>query len=141
MMLATPRAVLQHRDPFLFIDAAVEWTETSAKCDGTFNAEHPLFKGHFPSGPIVPGVLLVEAMAQTLAWWALSSPATTDAQVLLTGIDKARFRRAVLPNERVHYRVEISREILGEIHANATAHVGLELAAKAVIKAMVKSTS
>jgi 3-hydroxyacyl-[acyl-carrier-protein] dehydratase len=141
MTLATPRAVLEHRDPFLFIDTAVDWSETSAKCDGTFIAEHIVFKGHFPSGPIVPGVLLVEAMAQTLAWWALSSPAAMGAQVLLTGIDKARFRRAVLPNERVHYRVDITREILGEIHANATAHVGVELAAKAVIKAMVKPAS
>ena len=133
----SPIEVLPHRAPFLFIDDGAELRSDSAACWGTFNPANPVFAGHFPGDAIVPGVLLLEAMAQTLAWWAIAHH--PGHRVLLTGIDKARFRRVVRPAERVRYEIAIVRILLGEIHAKATATVDGVLAASALVKGYLNS--
>ncbi len=102
------QSVLPHREPFLMVDRVVEMTDRKIVAVRTFKPEEHFFKGHFPQRPIVPGVLLVEGLAQTLAYFALSR--RPSKQVFLVGIDRARFRNIVEPNQEVRYEVEIAGE-------------------------------
>ncbi len=102
------QSVLPHREPFLMIDRVVEMTDRRIVAVRTFKAEEPFFKGHFPQRPIVPGVLLIEGLAQTLAYFALSHRPSPNA--FLVGIDRARFRNIVEPNQEVRFEVEIPGE-------------------------------
>lgn len=101
-------AVLPHRPPFLFVDRIIELSPTRVVGVRTFRPDEPFFAGHFPGKPIVPGVLLVEGLAQTMAYLALS--AKKSQQVFLVGIDKARFRGTVEPGTEVRYEVEAGEE-------------------------------
>ena len=130
--LPSPVALLPHRPPFLFIDTAVELTDGDAACEGTFEPDALIFTGHFPGNPVVPGVLLLEGMAQTLAYWAHHHH--PGHEVLLSGADKARFRRLVRPGERIRYRITVERQLMGEVHARAVAEVDGKRAATALVK-------
>src|SRR6476661_6179004 len=99
------RSVLPHREPFLLIDRVVEMSERHVVAVRAFRAEEPYFAGHFPGQPIVPGVLLVEALAQTMAYYALTFRSAP--KVYLVGIDKARFRSVVQPGQEVRFHVEV----------------------------------
>jgi 3-hydroxyacyl-[acyl-carrier-protein] dehydratase len=118
----TPIDVLPHRPPFLFIDRVVEASETSIKAVRTFRADEEFFKGHFPGNPIVPGVLLVEAMAQALAYLAMGHEGVKG--VYLTGIDRARFRKPVLPGQEAEISIEIEGARLGMMSARGEVRVG-----------------
>ena len=133
--LPQPTDVLAHREPLLLVDRCVELNAESAVCERTFAADEVFFAGHFPGRPIVPGVLLVEALAQTLAYWALCCEPGRD--VLLTGIDRCRFRRKVVPGELVRLAVTVERQLMGTVHATGRAEVGGELAASAKLIAHV----
>ena len=108
--LPAPAAVLPHRAPFLFL------TEVTALVPGeraegywrTTGAEE-FFEGHFPTRPTLPGVLMTEALAQLGAYAALSDERLVGRLPLFGGIDGARFRRQVLPGERLDLRVEVLR--------------------------------
>jgi 3-hydroxyacyl-[acyl-carrier-protein] dehydratase len=100
---------LPHRYPFLLIDRILEM-EPNKRIVAIKNVtiNEPFFQGHFPGQPIMPGVLLIEAMAQ--AWGVLAISSTgqqvKSADVLFIGIDKARFRRPVLPGDQVRFELE-----------------------------------
>jgi 3-hydroxyacyl-[acyl-carrier-protein] dehydratase len=100
---------LPHRYPFLLIDRVLE-LEPGKRIVAIKNVtiNEPFFQGHFPGQPIMPGVLLIEAMAQ--AWGVLAIRTTgqkvKSADVLFIGIDKARFRRPVLPGDQVRFELE-----------------------------------
>ena len=113
-----PREVIPHRDPFLFLDEVIRCEERHVVGVYTFRSFNPLFDGHFPQRPITPGVLLIEGAAQTLAYWALR--ARPDHWVLLTGVDKAKWSREVLPDQRLEYHVEVKRAKLGLVIAQVT---------------------
>ena len=99
-----PREVLPHKEPFLFIDQVVELSERRCVAVRTFRPDENFFKGHFPGRPVVPGVLLLEGLAQTMAYLALvQQPA---GKVFLVGIDRARFRSIVEPGQEVTFEVE-----------------------------------
>lgn len=116
------REVLPHREPFLFVDRVVELEGTRIVGERTFRPEEPFFAGHFPGRPIVPGVLLVEGLAQTLAYFALRHrPA---ARVFLVGIDKARFRSVVEPGQLVRLEVQVGEERFGMLTARGVARAG-----------------
>jgi len=115
------------------LERAISRSESEATCIGCFSPDSSIFEGHFPGDPIVPGVLLIEGLAQTLAYWALAP--TGGGHVVLTGADKARFRRPVRPGQWVRYSVVIDRTILGETHARGRATVDDETVATAVVKA------
>jgi 3-hydroxyacyl-[acyl-carrier-protein] dehydratase len=119
---ATPTDVLPHRPPFLFIDRVLECTDTSIRAVRTFRPDEEFFAGHFPGNPIVPGVLLVESMAQALAYLALRHEGTK--AVYLTGIDRARFRKPVLPGHEVEIEVHVDGIRMGLISARGEARVG-----------------
>ena len=109
------KKLLPHRYPFLLVDRVIEGTpgETlTALKNVTVN--EPFFEGHFPGRPIMPGVLLVEALAQAAALMASHGADHVyqdDRIYYLTGIDKARFKRPVEPGDQVIFNVSIIRRI------------------------------
>jgi len=101
--------ILPHRYPFLLVDRIVS-IEEGKRIIGiknvTFN--EPFFQGHFPGNPVMPGVLIVEAMAQVGAVLLLRGvPDREHKLVYFAGIDRARFRRPVTPGDQVRFEVEV----------------------------------
>jgi 3-hydroxyacyl-[acyl-carrier-protein] dehydratase len=104
-----PEEIIPHRPPFLFVDEVFELVpNTSARARWTPPADLDVFRGHFPEFPVLPGVLLVEAIAQLGAIVALATDAEEGDIPLFGGIDKARFRRAVRPGDVVDLEVELT---------------------------------
>jgi 3-hydroxyacyl-[acyl-carrier-protein] dehydratase len=101
--------ILPHRYPFLLIDRVIEMTRKQrivAIKNVTIN--EPFFAGHFPNLPIMPGVLMIEALAQTGAVLLLSEVDNRrDKLVVFTGIERARFRRPVVPGDQLRLEVEV----------------------------------
>lgn len=108
--LPAPAAVLPHRPPFLFLDEVTELVP-GERAEGFWRTtgEEAFFGGHFPGRPTLPGVLMTEALAQLGAYAVLSDERMAGRLPLFGGIDGARFRRQVLPGERLDLRVEVLR--------------------------------
>ncbi len=101
-------AVMPHRYPFLLIDRILEMGENTIRAIKNVTINEPHFLGHFPEVPVMPGVLLVEAMAQAGGFLLLSRVEDRDAKLIyFTGIDKCRFRKPVVPGDQVVFEVEI----------------------------------
>jgi 3-hydroxyacyl-[acyl-carrier-protein] dehydratase len=89
---------LPHRPPFLFVDEGVTIKQgISAHCRKTFHSADPIFKGHFPGNPLVPGALLAEALAQTSG--LILKPKTPGGHFLLAAIQRMKFPNSALPDE------------------------------------------
>lgn len=103
--------ILPHRPPFLFVDRIVE-LQPGERAVGIklVTAGEPFFAGHFPGNPIMPGVLIVEAMAQVGAVAALSPAENRGKLALFAGIDGVRFRRPVRPGQVLRLEVELLRQ-------------------------------
>ena len=133
------QAVLPHRYPFLLVDRIVELTQ-GVRIVGvkqvTIN-EH-FFQGHFPGAPVMPGALIVEAMAQVGAVYALQQIENRESKlVLFSGIDNARFRRPVVPGDTLTITVTPLR-VGGRVQKmHGEAHVEGQLAAEADIMSVV----
>lgn len=127
--------LLPHRYPFLLVDRVVEFEKAArilAYKNVTFN--EPYFNGHFPQKPIMPGVLILEALAQAagiLAFGTLDMAADDNSVYYLVGIDRARFKRPVEPGDQLMLSVEITRRMRNIYKFNAVARVGDEVAAEA----------
>jgi 3-hydroxyacyl-[acyl-carrier-protein] dehydratase len=104
------RKLIPHRYPFLLVDR-VEELEPGVRAVGIKNVTHnePFFQGHFPERPIMPGVLIIEAMAQVGAVGVMAKEEFRGKLALFAGIDKARFRRLVVPGDVLRMEVEIGR--------------------------------
>jgi len=100
--------IIPHRDPFLLIDKIIE-VEPGKRIKAVkyVRQDEYYFKGHFPASPIMPGVLIVETIAQAGAVLALMMPENKGKLVLFAGIDKARFRRIVKPGDELAVEVEL----------------------------------
>jgi 3-hydroxyacyl-[acyl-carrier-protein] dehydratase len=132
--------LLPHRYPFLMIDRVEEIVaETSAVGLKNVTANEPHFEGHFPERPIMPGVLIIEAMAQTAAIVviATSGESAVNKLVYFMTIDQARFRRPVVPGDQLRIEVVKQQRKLGVWKFKGTATVGSDLAAEAVISAKI----
>jgi 3-hydroxyacyl-[acyl-carrier-protein] dehydratase len=130
-------ALIPHRDPFLLIDRVTELEPgVRAVAEHTFTGAEWYLKGHFPGNPIVPGVILVESMAQTATVMAMALPEYRDGLGLFAGIDEMRFKRIVRPGETARFEAVIDKMRRGYARVNVRAFVGDELAADGVIQAI-----
>lgn len=126
------KEILPHRYPFLLVDRVVE-LEPGKRGVAYKNvtANEPFFQGHFPEYPVMPGVLMVEALAQVAALVVLSLPEYRGKTPLFAGIDGCRFRRQVVPGDQLRLEVEIVK-LRGRIgKCKAAAYVGEETAVTA----------
>jgi beta-hydroxyacyl-ACP dehydratase FabZ len=127
--------ILPHRYPFLLIDRVVG-LEEGKRCLAIKNVtiNEPFFVGHFPAQPVMPAVLVVEAMAQVGAFLLLRSlPDRRGKLFYFTGIDEARFRRPVVPGDQLHFEVEILQRRPRACRMRAVARVDGEVAAEAIL--------
>ena len=131
--------LLPHRYPFLLVDRVVECVAGShirAYKNVTFN--EPFFQGHFPGAPIMPGVLILEALAQTGGLLAVSGMDSLDDKLFLfTGLDGVKFRRQVVPGDRLDLECSYLRMKLKLCKMEARAFVDGKLAAEAQITAAI----
>jgi 3-hydroxyacyl-[acyl-carrier-protein] dehydratase len=126
--------ILPHRDPFLLIDEVLELEPGKrVVARREVRADDPWFAGHFPGRPVMPGVLIVEAMAQTGAVAVLVEEENRGKIAFFAGIDDCRFKRVVEPGDELTLTCEIDA-VRGPIgRGKATAHVGDELAARGTL--------
>jgi 3-hydroxyacyl-[acyl-carrier-protein] dehydratase len=121
-------ATIPHRYPFLLVDRIVEH-EPGVRAVGLKNvtANEWYFQGHFPDFPVMPGVLVIEALAQVGAVALLALPENQGKLAFFAGIDKVRFKRQVRPGDTLTLECEISRMRSGVGFGDAKASVGEEL--------------
>jgi 3-hydroxyacyl-[acyl-carrier-protein] dehydratase len=124
-------SILPHRYPFLLVDRVIE-IEPPTRAVGIKNVtiNEPFFQGHFPTYPVMPGVLIVEAMAQVGGVAVLASDEYKGKLALFAGIDNVRFKRQVKPGDTLRIEVEVQKIRRGLGVGNGTATVDGELACK-----------
>lgn len=136
--LPAPAEVLPHRPPFLFVDEIVG-VEPGQMAAGRWylGGDEAFFAGHFPGRPTLPGVLMVEALAQVGAIAVLLEPRYTGKLPLFGGIDAVRFRRQVVPGETLDLRVEMGRLSARAGKGHGTASVDGEVACEVDLLFMI----
>ncbi len=132
--------LLPHRYPFLLVDR-IDEIELGKRIVGIKNVtiNEPFFQGHFPGHPIMPGVLIVEAMAQVGGILAFKSEPdkTTNSVVYFMGIDNARFRKPVLPGHQLRLEISVVKQRRAIWSFKGDAYVGEELVAEAELLATI----
>lgn len=135
------RKCLPHRYPFLLVDRVLERSADRVVGLKNVTANEPFFQGHFPQESVMPGVLIVEAMTQTAAFLVMSEDPDTPRVGYLTGVDKAKFRRKVVPGDQLIMEAVKTRDRRGLLQAEVTATVEGELAASAIVSMVVAEES
>ncbi len=127
--------ILPHRFPFLLIDRVIDLTRKQrivAIKNVTIN--EPFFAGHFPNLPIMPGVLIVEAIAQAGGALLLTEVEDREGKLMVfTGIERARFRRPVLPGDQLRIEVEVKAWRMTAVRMEGTVYVGKKRVAEATV--------
>ncbi|MCL2076356.1 MAG: 3-hydroxyacyl-ACP dehydratase FabZ [Betaproteobacteria bacterium] len=126
---------LPHRYPFLLVDRvlALEVGKSIHACKNV-SINEPFFIGHFPHHPVMPGVLIMEALAQAagiLSFKTMNTKPSDDSVFYFVGIDNARFKKPVLPGDQLHLHVNITRQMRGIWKYEAAARVDGEVVAEA----------
>jgi beta-hydroxyacyl-ACP dehydratase FabZ len=128
------REILPHRYPFLLVDAILELEAERIVGIKNVTANEPFFTGHFPEYPVMPGVLIVEAMAQVAGVLVLKQIADRKNKlVLLATIEEARFRRPVRPGDQLRIEMLLSRRKASVAKMHGTATVDGQLVAEATV--------
>jgi 3-hydroxyacyl-[acyl-carrier-protein] dehydratase len=132
--------LLPHRYPFLLVDRIVDILPDGEGGTGIKNvtANEPHFQGHFPGNPVMPGVLIIEGMAQTAGAIAASfMDLDGPSGVLFLTVDQAKFRKPVVPGDTIEYRVTRKKKKRAMYWFRGEAFVGGELVAEAEVGAMI----
>ncbi len=133
---------LPHRYPFLLVDRIVEYKQgESLTAIKNVTINEPFFQGHFPHYPVMPGVLVIEALAQAcgiLAFKSMGVSPDDAGTIYLVGVDKARFRHPVEPGDQLTLNATVARQMKGIWKFNATAYVRDELCVSAEIMSTYK---
>jgi 3-hydroxyacyl-[acyl-carrier-protein] dehydratase len=131
--------ILPHRYPFLLIDRVVEMVRRErvvAIKNVTIN--EPFFQGHFPEFPIMPGVLVIEAMAQAGGLLLLTElPDYKDKLLLFTGVERAKFRKPVVPGDQLRLEVTVQAFRRTAARLSGEAYVGSKLACEAILSCQI----
>ncbi|MFB3128804.1 MAG: 3-hydroxyacyl-ACP dehydratase FabZ, partial [Lysobacteraceae bacterium] len=133
------RKILPHREPFLLVDEVLELEENKRiVAVKHVLASEPYFAGHFPGAPVMPGVLIVEAMAQAGALLLLREvPDRESKLVFFAGIDRARFRQPVFPGDDLRLELTVLSRRVNIAKMDGKAYVGDKLVAEAQLLAML----
>lgn len=133
--------VLPHRDPFVWVSRVLECEPgASITAELDVDPELPLFAGHFPGHPVLPGVIIMEALAQTASFCALVGRDEPGVLGFFVGIDKAKFRHQVQPGDVLTLKADIVKNSSRMVVADVQALVGDQVAATATQKyVMAKS--
>ena len=123
--------LLPHRYPFLLVDRILEQEENKIVGVKNVSINEPFFQGHFPGHPVMPGVLIIEAMAQVGGVLMFSKEENKGKVPLFAGIDRARFKKQVYPGDQLIIKVEILKMVRGIGKAKAEAYVDDNLVASA----------
>jgi 3-hydroxyacyl-[acyl-carrier-protein] dehydratase len=136
-------ALIPHRWPFLLVDRIVEYDAAAGRIVGlkAVTATEWFFQGHFPGLPVMPGVLQVEALAQTMAVYVAKQPGFGDRIGLFAGIEDCRFKRVVSPGDTI--RLEVTMDKLGRRfgRGRAVATVDGEVACEATLSFIIPDAS
>ncbi|MBN2363277.1 3-hydroxyacyl-ACP dehydratase FabZ [candidate division WOR-3 bacterium] len=128
--------LIPHRYPFLLVDRIIEISDDRVVGIKNVTMNEPFFQGHFPGNPIMPGVLIVESMAQTGGFLLLRKVENPDRKILLfLGIDAVKFRRAVVPGDTLRHELYLESYRHGVCVMKARSTVEGELACEGVLKA------
>ncbi|MDR2092897.1 MAG: 3-hydroxyacyl-ACP dehydratase FabZ [Azoarcus sp.] len=128
------RRYLPHRYPFLLVDRVLEIQDGRILAIKNVTVNEPFFPGHFPHHPVMPGVLIIEAMAQVAALLSCKTEdviPTEDSVVLFAGIDNARFKRQVVPGDQILFEVRLAQSKRGIYKYKGIARVDGAIAVEA----------
>ena len=134
------KKLIPHREPFLFVDSCeIIIPGEYGKSDKFFSQDEYFFQGHFPDNPIVPGVIIVEAMAQTagiVVSYKLKD--FEEKSVLFMSVNKAKFRKPILPNDKVSFVVKFLNSVRDVYKFSGTCYKGDVKVSEAEFSAMIK---
>ncbi len=131
---------IPHRYPFLLVDRIIECQDDRIVGLKNVTVNEPFFQGHFPGLPIMPGVLIIEAMAQTSGILFLRKFTDEKKRIAyFAGIDKAKFRKPVVPGDQLRLELEVVRMRKSSYKMHGTAYVGDDIAAQADLLLVVET--
>lgn len=132
------RRLIPHRYPMLMVDRVTELGETSAVGIKNVSANEPFFAGHFPEYPVMPGVLIAEALAQMGAILIMSkTPEPEKKLILFASIEKCKFRRQVVPGDQLRLEVEFTVRKASVAKMAGRAYVGDKLVAEGLMMCQI----
>lgn len=129
--VTTIQKILPHRYPFLLVDKIIECSEKRVVGIKNVTINEPFFQGHFPGKPIMPGVLIIEAMAQTGGVGALNVKENLGKLAFFMSIKEAKFRKPVVPGDQLVMEVEIVKQKMSILQARGVAKVNGEVVTEA----------